>query len=341
MGNECCVARLDLFCFCRNRRTTSGHKWSVYLSDLPNHEIQSKLSELQGRIAALEFQSPPERHSQNIPNPPFSGPPPEAPFMAFSTCSASDFLHPRFQEICGLIRHPFLWQRKLWEWTFVIHHLLESGVVKPGSRGLVFGVGNERLPALFAGMGASIVATDAPVDVSEKWGWNASGQHATALNEMRYPEIVDGSVFDANVTFQTCDMNNIHPELHGFDFNWSSCCFEHLGDLEAGIQFVINAVEKTLRVGGVAVHTTEFNLSSNDKTVESGVVSIYRRRDLEDLAERLRSRGHTVKPFIVAPNSYYWDFHVDLPPYKANPHLKLVLSEYVATSAGIVVRRGR
>ena len=262
--------------------------------------------------------------------------------MAFSTCNASDFLHPRFQAICGLIRHPFAWHRKLWEWVFVGHHLLESGIVKPGSRGLVFGVGNERLPALFAGMGASIVATDAPISVSEIWGWNASGQHATALNEIRYTDIVDGSVFDANVTFQTCDMNNIQPELHGFDFNWSSCCFEHLGDLEAGIQFVINAVEKTLRVGGVAVHTTEFNLSSNDKTVESGVVSIYRRRDMEDLVQRLRERGHIVEPFTVAPNSYFWDFHVDLPPFKKqDPHLKLVLSEYVATSAGIVVRRGR
>ena len=135
-------------------------------------------------------------------------------------------------------------------------------------------------------------------------------------------------------------MNNIAPELNGFDFNWSSCCFEHLGNLEAGVQFVINAVEKTLRVGGVAVHTTEFNLSSNDDTIEEGITVIYRRRDIVAMVQRLRDRGHIVKPFTVAPDSHYWDFHVDMPPYAKEPHLKLLLQQYVATSVGIVVQRG-
>ena len=107
------------------------------------------------------------------------------------------------------------------------------------------------------------------------------------------------------------------------------------------MQFVINAVEKTLRVGGVAVHTTEFNLSSDHETVETGITVIYRRRDIDELVQRLRDRGHLVKPFIVAPDNHYWDFHVDVLLYSQEPHLKLVLGQYVATSAGIVVQRGR
>lgn len=214
-------------------------------------------------------------------------------------------------------------------------------IVGTRSRGLVFGVGNERLPALFASMGAKILATDAPNQASERFGWRESGQHLTNLNAIRFTDIVDGEVFDANVSYETCDMNNIHAELSDFDFNWSSCCFEHLGSLELGMQFVVNAVEKTLRVGGIAVHTTEFNLSSNEDTVETGGTSIYRLRDMEELVRRLRDRGHAVKPFAVAPNSHYWDFHVDVPPYLEKPHLKLLLSQYVATSVGIVVQRGR
>ena len=136
-------------------------------------------------------------------------------------------------------------------------------------------------------------------------------------------------------------MNDIPATLVDFDFNWSSCCFEHLGSLEMGMQFVINAVEKTLRVGGVAVHTTEFNLSSNEATVETGVTAIYRQRDMLELVQRLKDRGHIVKPFVVAPNSHFWDFHVDVPPYIQQPHLKLLLGQYVATSVGIVVQRGR
>ena len=39
-----------------------------------------------------------------------------------------------------------------------------------------------------------------------------------------------------------------------------------------------------LRPGGIAIHTTEFNVSSNDNTVADGDTVIYRKRDIEDLA---------------------------------------------------------
>ena len=309
--------------------------------DSPHGDIEQQLAKLQSRTDALELQLESSRQRQYLPMPPFFVATSETPFMSYSTCNATDFLHPRYKEICDLLKHPFIWHRKLWEWVFVIHHLVESGLVIPGCRGLVFGVGHERLPALFASMGAHIVATDANAEQAEKTGWTNSVQHARNLDGLRWPELVAGDVFDKNVTFRVCDMNNISPDLVDFDFNWSSCCFEHLGSLEAGLQFVVNAVENTLRVGGIAVHTTEYNLLSNDQTVESGGTVIYRNRDLVELVQRLRDRGHIVQPFVVAPNSHYWDFHIDVPPFAQNPHLKLLLWNHVATSAGIVVRRGR
>lgn len=311
------------------------------LTDSQHDNIRDLVANLERRIESLELQWASVQKRQYLRMPSFPGQPPETPFMSFSTCSAVDFLHPRYREICGLIRHPFQWHRKLWEWVFVIHHLLDSDIVKPNSKGLVFGVGHERLPALFASMGAKIIATDAPADLAERTGWIDTLEHISTLRDIRFTEIVDGAVFDMNVSYQICDMNDIPPELAEFDFNWSSCCFEHLGSLEAGIQFVINAVEKTLRVGGVAVHTTEFNLSSNDETLESGVTVIYRHRDLLELVQRLQARGHIVKPLIIAPESHYWDFHVDVPPYLEQPHLKLLLEKYVSTSVGIVVTRGK
>jgi hypothetical protein len=135
-------------------------------------------------------------------------------------------------------------------------------------------------------------------------------------------------------------MRNIPTDLNGFDFHWSSCCFEHLGSLSAGMDFVVNAVENTLRPGGVAVHTTEFNLTTNEQTLETGPTVIYRRRDIEELVGRLRDRGHIVEEFSVAPPSHHWDFHVDTPPYTSKVHLKLLFEQYVTTSAGIVVQRG-
>jgi len=94
-----------------------------------------------------------------------------------------------------------------------------------------------------------------------------------------------------------------------------------------------------LKPGGVAVHTTEFNLSSNGHTIESGPTVLYRRCDMESLVQRLRDLGHDVQPFVIAPDSHFLDFHVDLPPYCDQPHLKLKFENYVTTSVGIVVKK--
>jgi hypothetical protein len=88
------------------------------------------------------------------------------------------------------------------------------------------------------------------------------------------------------------------------------------------------------------VHTTEFNVSSNEDTVTEGDTVIFRLRDMEELVRRLRDRGHEVQPFIIGPTAHALDYHVDVPPYAQDVHLKLPIANYVATSAGIVVRRG-
>jgi tetratricopeptide (TPR) repeat protein len=258
-----------------------------------------------------------------------------APFMRYSTCSAADFLHPEFARIVGMIGRTMILHRKLWEWVYVVHHLMGAGVVGPGRRGLVFGVGNEMLPALFASHGAAITATDAPADIGE--AWQSTEQFASGLAAM--PEgALPREQFERLVSWEPCDMTAIPAHLTGYDFCWSSCCFEHLGSLRAGMDFVVNSVERCLAPGGVAVHTTELNLSSNDATVANGATVLYRRRDIEDLIAELRALGHEAAPFSIAPDTLTVDGFVDTPPY-ATPHLKLLLEGYVATSVGLVVRK--
>lgn len=264
----------------------------------------------------------------------------DSPFMAYSSCSAADMLHPRFRELCSLLSHPPNLHRKLWEWIFVLHHLLEAGVIESGRSGICFGVGNESLPALFAARGAKVMATDAPPHVKSSHGWAASGQHAASRESLRQPHICPNQRFDELVTYRCCDMNAIDSDLTGYDFAWSSCCFEHLGSLEAGMQFVIDSVDRCLKPGGIAVHTTELNLSSDEDTLTSGPTVLYRRRDIIELVGRLAARGHDVQPFTQAPDSHVLDFYVDAPPYTHDPHLKLNISGYVSTSVGLVIRRG-
>jgi hypothetical protein len=202
---------------------------------------------------------------------------------------------------------------------------------------LAFGVGSEPLPALFASRGCEIVATDGPSNVVTP-GWQATGQYAADKEQLHHGHIIDRGTFDRLVSFEICDMNAIPAHLRNFDFCWSACSLEHLGNLEAGMEFVVNSI-KCLKPGGVAVHTTEFNLSSPTNTLTEGPTCIYRKRDVEALKARLTTAGHDVLPLPIVIGPTPTDTHFDLPPFKHDPHLKLQLSDYICTSYGLVVRK--
>ncbi|MDQ8039823.1 MAG: class I SAM-dependent methyltransferase [Rickettsiella sp.] len=261
--------------------------------------------------------------------------------MAYSTCNAMDFFHPCYKKICKKLVQKLKFHRKQWEFVYIIHHLYQHKILVSGAKGLGFGVGSEPLSSFFASLNCQILATDAPSEIAYRNGWNQHQQFSDSLDKIHKPEILSKRKFIERVSYKTCDMNNIDPNLKEFDFCWSSCCFEHLGSLQSGFDFVINSVEKTLRIGGVACHTTEFNLSSNEQTLDQGITVIYRKQDIEKLICLLRQRGHHVSDLIIAPNKHDLDLHIDIPPYKQDKHIKLKLADYICTSIGIVVKRGK
>src|SRR5206468_7166259 len=139
----------------------------------------------------------------------------------------------------------------------------------------------------FASFGCQIVATDQAEEAALAGGWIDTGQHATSLQALNERFICPPNQFKRLVSFRHVDMNAIPSDLKGFDFTWSSCAFEHLGSIKMGLRFLENQMA-CLRPGGIAVHTTEFNLSSNTKTIKRGTVVLFRRRDIEKVAARLR-----------------------------------------------------
>jgi 2-polyprenyl-3-methyl-5-hydroxy-6-metoxy-1,4-benzoquinol methylase len=233
---------------------------------------------------------------------------------------------------------PIHLHRKIWEWCFISEALAERGVLRPGMRGLGFAVGQEPLTAMFARMGAGIVAIDLFVERAEESGWVATGQHADGNEALNNRGLCDQREFERLVKFQFADMNNIGEGFDGqFDFLWSSCAFEHLGDLEKGMQFVYNAM-RCLKPGGIAVHTTEYNTSSNEETITSGETVLFRKRDLEEIIATLRAQGHGVE-VDWKDGEGYADKTVDLPPYKQHVHLKIQMEQYVVTSFGLIVQK--
>ena len=118
-------------------------------------------------------------------------------------------------------------------------------------------VGGEPLPALFASLGAQIVATDQSPETGMDAGWASS-----CLSGLNQQDICPEHTFSRLVTFREVNMNDIDADLSGqFDFCWSSCALEHLGSLQHGLDFIENSLA-ILKPGGIAIHTTEFNLSS-------------------------------------------------------------------------------
>jgi hypothetical protein len=231
-----------------------------------------------------------------------------------------------------------LLHRKMWEWLYVARVLEERGALAPGRRGLVFGVGHEPLVAAFAARGCEIVATDLDATRAAESGWVESEQHATDVSALNEHGLCDPARFAERVTFRTVDMRQIPPDLRGFDFVWSLCALEHLGSLGLGTDFVKASVQ-CLRRGGVAVHTTEFNASSDDETVSEGPTVLYRRRDINALVNDLRRAGHVTYDLDYDAPLAPVDHHVDEPPYGA-PHLRLRSSDYIITSVGLIVERG-
>ncbi len=231
--------------------------------------------------------------------------------------------------------------RKAWEWSAIAQALHERGMLESGRAGCGFAVGAEPLPSLFAARGVDVLATDQAVS-SEALSWASTGQHAASLDAIYRPELISRGDFDARVRFRAVDMRRLElPWPERFDFLWSSCSIEHLGDLAAGMAFVETSM-RLLKPGGCAIHTTEFNVGSNDETVASGINVIYRRQDIERLDLRLRARGCGLSSADFDCGVHPYDLDFDLPPYglPARQHIKLLLDGHVATSFLLILRRG-
>ena len=257
-------------------------------------------------------------------------------------CNWSDFETHEFAATMAGLGHPFLAHRKLWEEAAIIGAITkqigqEDWLNKDGCG---FGVGTEPLPSFFSEKLWHVLATDqAPGGEADVWN---EGDQLCRGKESLYREFCPQWAFDSHLTFRRVDMRQIPPDLGTFDFLWSSSSLERLGSLEAGLAFLVES-SRLLKPGGVAAHTTEFNLTSNDRTHDRGDVVVYRRRDIETLPDRLAAVGCTLDPVDWSLGDHEMDRLID--PMDGGKqdgkhvHLKLQLGEFAITSLLLVIRR--
>jgi hypothetical protein len=295
----------------------------------------SDLTKSEGGLAKPEL-----RHAEPL-RPHFdSAQVPDRPYVFGSTlCRAEHFLLPLFRFWCAELHlHPAM-HRKLWEMVFICQTLQDAGLLEPGRRGLGFGVGHEPLSTYWAKRGLEVVATDQDAARAEATGWAETNQLASGAEHLFYEGITDRETFARRVRFRTVDMNRIPEDLQGFDFCWSACALEHVGSIDLGLRFIERSLD-TLQPGGIALHTTEFNLSSDEETLEEGGTVLFRKQDIRLLGRLLKMRGHRLLPLSLYGGATEVDAYVDLPPYQQDPHLRLQIEKYASTSIGLAIVKG-
>ena len=252
--------------------------------------------------------------------------------------TTSQCLEPRYKQWCDSMRSPARMNRKQWEFVYILETLRQFGCIAAGKRGLGFGCGQEPIPALLAKLGCNIVATDLDFDRAYDQGWATTQQHAATLEALNPFGMCPSDIFKQRVSFRVVNMNDIPQSLRGFDFLWSSCALEHLGSLAHGLNFIRSAMD-CLNPGGIAVHTTEFNLSSDEDTIDAPTLALYRKKDMLELEKDLQNLGHTVLPFNFCSGTLPIDDYVDLPPYHCSPSLKIQIQQFSVTSIGIIIKK--
>jgi SAM-dependent methyltransferase len=293
--------------------------------------------ELAGRIATRDVSSEPRRHN-----------------LACKPTTQSDMESPWFAYWCQQLRIAPLCHRKLWEYAYLLQALFEHDKLNAGATAIGFGCGEEPIASYLASRGIRATVTDLDPATARAKGWIDTGQHTSTIEQAFKPEILSRAEFDRMVSLEYVDMNAIPRALDGrFDLCWSICALEHLGSIEHGLRFV-SAAMRTLKPGGLAIHTTEFNFLSEAETLDHPSLCLYLRKHFTELKERLEREGHIVAPLDFDTGNGVLDRFVDVPPY-APPQLperiwgtwgrdvgalKLLVSRYPSTCFGLIIQKG-
>ena len=261
-----------------------------------------------------------------------------APFTT-RLATVEELLATESQEILNALGQSNRLHRKQWEFVFIIKALREKEMLKPGKRALVFAAGTEPLISYFANEGVHVTATDMDASGAVDAGWATTNQHAASKESLYISDLIDRDKFDRLVQYRTLDMNDLKTDLFNqFDFIWSTCSLEHVGSILLGQRFALDSM-RLLKPGGLAVHTTEFTLSSLRETIRLGPTVLWTLRDVEEMLASATILKYRLWDRCLYAGGHEIDQTPDLPPYKDEEHMKLELGGHILTSVGWVMEK--
>lgn len=228
---------------------------------------------------------------------------------------------------------------KFWQNAVMVQALSERNLLKKDNTCIGFGVGRERLPALFAKYGVHVIATDQDFTTEKAKHWEEH-ELAVGTQSLNKLGICDPKEFHKNVKYESLDMTKIPSNLHGqFNFLWSNCALGHLGSIESGLDFIIES-SKCLKPGGYAVHTTEVNVISNHETVDNNPETvIFRPKDIHQLATKLRQHGYILTPLNLNFGKTQNDQKIAMSPEFGNDYSKLQVGGHIITQVVLIIHK--
>jgi hypothetical protein len=155
----------------------------------------------------------------------------------------------------------------------------------------------------------------------------------------------------SNSKHEFIDMNCLSNTREEYDFIWTNSSIEHLGCIDKSIDFVLKSLSY-LKVGGYAIHTTEFNWHDN-QLFDNEINCCFNKTSLEKLFRKVNRLGHKTFDIDFSLGEFEEDKFIDVHPFNfhikkipieelnGKSHFKLKIKNKFTTSVGFIIFKSK
>jgi len=259
-------------------------------------------------------------------------------------CDAADWFDPEIKEVIeNELQESARLHRKQWEFAIIFLTLQKLGLLKSDKTGLSLGGGNERVLYSIAKHIKKLYVTDL-YDDNTSWDCaRTSDPNEFIKASMPFP------IDDGKIQAIRMDMRNLDFDDSSFDFCYSSCAIEHIGEDKDFIQH-FNEVNRVLKEGGKYVLTTE--LQFGEESIRDQNNYIFSREHIAKLISESDldfvydvnvglSENEINHPFPsnIINTSFHGDNSINQKLFKYFPHLVLLRGDVPFTSVLLVLKK--
>jgi SAM-dependent methyltransferase len=259
-------------------------------------------------------------------------------------CDAADWFDPEIKEVIeNELRESARLHRKQWEFAIIFLTLQKLGLLQSDKTGLSLGGGNERVLYSISKHIKKLFVTDL---YDDNTSWDCA--RTTDPNEFirsSKPFPID----DEKIEALRMDMRYLDFEDNSFDFCYSSCAIEHIGEDKDFLQH-FNEVNRVLKDGGIYVLTTE--LQFGDQTIPDQNNFIFSKEHIAHLIDDSDldfvfdvNAGLSVNevnypfPSNISNTAFHGDNFIHQRLFNSLPHLILLRGNVPFTSVLLVLKK--